>query len=361
MSSDRHTRHDDPHDHHRDPHHDGPAATRCRSDHGHDHEHDHGHDHRHDHAPHGGHGHHGHGHAHHGHSHAPTDFGRAFLIGIVLNTGFVVVEAVFGILGNSMALLADAGHNLSDVLALVVAWVAARATAKPPSGRFTYGLSGSSILAALFNAVFLLVAVGAIALEAVQRLLAPEPVAGLTMVVVAGIGIVVNGATAMLFHRGHGDDLNIRGVYLHMLTDAAISAGVVVAGLAVLATGLSWIDPIVSLVVAALIVWSTWGLLAESSALSLAAVPAGIDPAAVRAHLASLPGVASLHDLHVWGLSTTASALTAHLVMPAGPPGDAFLEDVAGTLGKRFGIGHVTLQIETDGDGWCRLVPDEVV
>jgi cobalt-zinc-cadmium efflux system protein len=290
-----------------------------------------------------------------------VDFGRAFLVGIVLNTAFVVVEVGFGILGNSMALIADAGHNLSDVLALVVAWVAARASTRPPSARFTYGLSGSSILAALFNAVFLLVAVGAIALEAVQRLLAPEPVAGLTMVVVAGIGILINGATALLFHRGAADDLNIRGVYLHMATDAAISAGVVAAGLAVLATGLTWIDPAVSLVVAIAIVWSTWGLLAESSALSVAAVPAGIDPAAVRAHLADLPGVTSLHDLHVWGLSTTASALTAHLVMPAGHPGDGFLEDVAETLRARFGIGHVTLQIETDGDGWCRLVPDEVV
>lgn len=346
----------------RDPsphrHHHGPGCA---------HDHDHGQDdHDHDHAgsAHGDHhaGHTAHGHHHgHGHSHAPHDFGRAFLIGIVLNTGFVVVEAGFGLADNSMALIADAGHNLSDVLALVVAWVAARATARPPSPRFTYGLSASSILAALFNAVFLLVAVGAIALEAVQRLLAPEPVGGLTMVVVAGVGILVNGATALLFHRGAGDDLNIRGVYLHMATDAAISAAVVVAGLAVLATGLTRIDPAVSLLVSAAIVWSTWGLLAESSALSLAAVPAGIDPAAVRAHLAGLPGVASLHDLHVWGLSTTSSALTAHLVMPAGPPGDAFLDEVAETLRRRFGIGHVTLQIETDGDGWCRLVPDEVV
>ena len=279
----------------------------------------------------------------------------------MLNTGFVVIEVAFGILGNSMALIADAGHNLSDVLALVVAWVAARAVKRPPSPRFTYGLAGTSILAALFNAVFLLVAVGAIALEAVQRLIAPEPVAGLTMVVVAGIGIVVNGVTALTFHRGKGDDLNIRGVYLHMLTDAAISAGVVVAGLAVMATGLAWIDPAVSLVVAVLIVWSTWGLLTESSALSVAAVPAAIDPEAVRAYLAARPGVAALHDLHVWGLSTTSSALTAHLVMPTGHPGDAFLAETAEALASRFHIDHVTLQIETTADGWCRLTPDEVI
>lgn len=348
MSGDHHHDHA-VHDHAaHDHHHDDAAPGRGRGHAHHDHDHHHGHD-------------HGHSHAHHGHSHAPADFGRAFLVGIVLNTGFVIVEAAFGLWGNSMALLADAGHNLSDVLALIVAWVAARASARPPSPRFTYGLAGTSILAALFNAVFLLVAVGAIALEAVQRLFAPEPVAGLTMVVVAGIGIAINGATAMLFHRGHGDDLNIRGVYLHMLTDAAISAGVVIAGLGVLATGLAWIDPVVSLVVAALIVWSTWGLLTESSALSVAAVPAGIDPAAVRAHLAALPGVSNLHDLHVWGLSTTSAALTAHLVMPEGHPGDAFLEAAADGLRSRFGIGHVTLQVETDGDGWCRLVPDEVV
>ena len=279
----------------------------------------------------------------------------------MLNTGFVAVEVGYGLAANSMALIADAGHNLSDVLSLVVAWVAAGAAKRPPSARYTYGLGAGSILAALFNAVFLLVAVGAIALEAVQRLLSPEPVGGLTMVVVAGIGILINGATALLFRSGAEGDLNIRGAYLHMATDAAISAGVVIAGLAVLATGLAWIDPVVSLVVSGLIVWGTWGLLTESSALSVAAVPAGIDPAAVRAWLAARPGVAALHDLHVWGLSTTQSALTAHLVMPDGHPGDAFLAETGETLRRRFHIEHVTLQIETDGDGWCRLVPDEVV
>ena len=273
----------------------------------------------------------------------------------------MVIEAGFGFAANSMALLADAGHNLSDVLSLIIAWLAARAVKRPPTPRLTYGLGATSILAALFNAVFLLVAVGAIALEAVQRLLAPEPVAGPTMAIVAAIGILVNGFTALLFRAGAKDDLNIRGAYLHMATDAAISAGVVLAGLAVAATGLPWIDPLVSLLVSALIVRGTWSLLTESSALSVAAVPAGIDPAAVRAHLAGLPGVASLHDLHVWGLSTTSSALTVHLVMPAGHPGDAFLADAAEDLRRRFRIGHATLQIETDGDGWCALAPDEVV
>ena len=338
-----------------------PADTAAVHPNGHD-DHDH---HGHRHAPDGDarpdHSHPGHGHSHHGHSHAPADFGRAFASGIALNTGFVAVEVGYGLAANSMALIADAGHNLSDVLALIVAWMAARASRRPPTRRLTYGLGATSILAALFNAVFLLVAVGAIALEAVQRLIAPEPVVGSTMVVVAGIGILINGATALLFRSGAEGDLNIRGAYLHMAMDAAVSAGVVVAGLVVTATGIARIDPLVSLVVAGLIVWSTWGLLAESSALSVAAVPAGIDPIAVRGFLAARPGVAALHDLHVWGLSTTSSALTAHLVMPAGHPGDDFLAETAAILRDRFHIEHVTLQVETDGDGWCRLVPDEVV
>lgn len=333
-------------------------------DHGtHDHDSGPGHDDGHAHGDHHGHD-HGHAHAHghaHGHSHAPADFGRAFAIGIGLNTAFVVVEAGFGIAGNSMALLADAGHNLSDVLALIVAWVADRAARRAPSRRFTYGLAGTSIMAALFNAVFLMLAVGAIALEAVQRLLAPEPVSGPTMIVVAGIGIAVNGVTAWLFAGGSKGDLNIRGAYLHMLTDALISVGVVVAGIAVLATGWIRIDPVVSLIVVGIVVWGTWGLLAESSALSVAAVPTAIDPDAVRAALAGLPGVAGLHDLHVWAMSTTETALTAHLVMPGGHPGDDFLHETAEMLEHRFAIGHVTLQIETTDGSWCRLVPDAVL
>ena len=319
--------------------------TAADHDHHHDHDHDHGH-------------HHGHAHGGLGHVHAPADFGRAFAIGIALNTAFVAVEVGFGLAANSMALIADAGHNLSDVLALVVAWLADRAARRPPSARLTYGLAGTSIWAALFNAVFLMLAVGAIAFEAVHRLLAPEPVSGLTMTVVAGIGIVVNGVTARLF--AGSSDLNIRGAYLHMATDALISAGVVVAGLAVLAGGGAWIDPVVSLIVVAVVVWGTWALLRESTALAVAAVPAGIDPTEVRAALTRLPGVAALHDLHVWAMSTREVALTAHLVMPAGHPGDAFLREAADLLDHRFGIGHATLQIETTGDG-CRLEPDAVL
>lgn len=331
-------------------HHDHHPGT-CSGHH--DHEHAHTHDHDHDHE---------HGHAHGpGHSHAPADFGRAFLLGIALNTAFVVVEIAFGISANSVALIADAGHNLSDVLALIVAWVADRAVRRAPSPRFTYGLAGSSILAALFNAVFLMLAVGAIALEAIQRLLSPEPVSGMTMIVVATIGIGINGFTAWLFAGGSKGDLNIRGAYLHMLTDALISAGVVVAGLAVMATGWTLIDPVVSLIVVVVVVWGTWGLLRESSALSVAAVPASIDPVAVRAALAGLPGVSALHDLHIWGMSTTEVALTAHLVMPGGHPGDAVLKATAEDLREQFGIGHVTLQIETTEGDWCRLAPDAVL
>ncbi|MCE1238244.1 MAG: cation diffusion facilitator family transporter [Hyphomicrobiales bacterium] len=321
-------------------------------------DHDH-HDHDHDHHEHD---HHDHGHHHgHAHSHAPADFGRAFAVGIALNAAFVAIEVGFGLWADSMALVADAGHNLSDVLALIVAWVADRAARRPPSARYTYGLAGSSILAALFNAVFLMLALGAVAFEAVQRLIAPEPVSGPVMMAVAGVGIAVNGFTAWLFAGGAKSDLNLRGAYLHMLTDALISAAVVVAGLAVVATGWARIDPIVGLVVVAVVVWGTWGLLRESAGLSVAAVPAGIDPAAVRDALRALPGVADLHDLHVWAMSTREVALTAHLVVPAGPPGDAFLREAAEMLDHRFGIGHATLQIETADGGWCRLEPDGVL
>ena len=305
----------------------------------------HTHDH-HAHAHHGGH-HHGGG---HGHDHAPASFGRAFAVGIGLNTGFVVVEAAYGIASGSMSLLADAGHNLSDVLALVVAWIASRLVRRAPSPRFTYGLRGSSILAALFNAVFLLLATGMIIFEAVNRLIAPQPVAGATVMAVAGIGIVINGITAWMFASGRDGDINIRGAYLHMLADAAVSAGVVAAGLVILLTGLDWVDPLVSLVIAALIVWSSWGLLRDSTAMALAGVPAGIEPGDVRALLARRPGVVAIHDLHIWPMSTTEVALTAHLVMEAGRPGNGFLVETADELRSRFGIGHATLQIE-DADG----------
>jgi cobalt-zinc-cadmium efflux system protein len=331
------------------------------SDHHHPHsahDHDHGH-HSHGAHSHGSHDHGAHGHA--GHSHAPTDFGRAFVIGIALNTAFVAIEAGYGFVSNSTALLADAGHNLSDVLGLVVAWIAAVLSKRPPTPRLTYGLRNTSILAALTNAVLLLIAAGAILLEAIQRLIHPEPVASKTIIVVAAIGIVINGATALLFASGRKDDLNIRGAYLHMIADAAISLGVVLAGLVIMFTGWLWVDPLISLGIVGVIVWGTWGLLRESTAMSLAAVPKSIDPVAVRGFLAGLPGVASIHDLHIWPMSTTETALTAHLVTPDGHPGDAFLLSTCGELDHRFGIGHATLQIETSALRRCALEPHHVV
>lgn len=300
----------------------------------------------------GGHHHHEHGHGHgHGHSHAPADFGRAFAIGTALNLGFVVVEAAFGIWADSVALLADAGHNLSDVLGLLIAWGAATLAKRPASQRYTYGLKSSSILAALANAVLLMVAVGAILLETVQRLGAPPPVQGMTMVWVAAAGIAINLGTALLFARGRHGDINIRGAYLHMAADAAVSAGVVVAGLIILATGWAWIDPLVSLAIVAVILWSSWGLFRDSLGMALLAVPPGIDPAKVSAYLTGLPGVARVHDLHIWPMSTTESALTAHLIMPGGHPGDAFLTEVQHRLDHDFAIGHATVQIEIGPDG----------
>jgi cobalt-zinc-cadmium efflux system protein len=312
--------------------------------------HAHHHDHAHDHDDHAGHA-HGPG----GHVHAPADFGKAFAIGITLNTVFVVVEAVYGYAAGSMALVADAGHNLSDVLGLIAAWVAAVLTKRAATPRYTYGLKGSSILAALFNAVFLLVAVGAIAWEAVHRLFNPEPVTEITVIVVATIGILINGITAWLFASGRNSDLNIRGAYLHMVADAAVSVGVVIAAIVIMFTGWLWIDAVTSLVICVLIVWGTWSLLRDSTAMSLAAVPRGIDPAAVRACLEKFPGVADVHDLHIWPMSTTEVALTCHLVIPSGAPGDAYLMDICARLKRDFGIEHATIQIETDPNVACAL------
>lgn len=309
------------------------------------------------------HTHHSHDHANHGHahSHAPADFGRAFAIGIALNTAFVVIEAAFGVYSNSMALVADAGHNLSDVLGLVIAWGASVLARRRPTARYTYGLRGSSILAALFNAIFLLVATGAIAWEAVLRLIDPAPVAGPVVMVVAAIGIAINGFTAWLFASGRKDDLNIRGAYLHMAADAAVSAGVVVAGAIIYVTGWLWLDPAVSLVIAVIIVAGTWGLLRDSVAMSLAAVPAGVAPDKVRETLAAQAGVERVHHLHIWSLSTNEVALTAHLVMPAGHPGDRFLRELADELKAHHGIGHATLQIETGSDGVAPSACDHAV
>ena len=271
--------------------------------------------------------------------HAPESFGTAFAVGIALNLTFVAVEFVYGVLANSMALVADAGHNLSDVLSLAIAWIASVLTRRPPSARLTYGLGGSSIVAALFNAVLLLVAVGAIAWEAILRLFHPEPVASGTVMIVAAVGIVINGATAWLFASGRKGDLNIRGAFLHMVADAAVSAGVVAAAAVILLTGWLWLDPLTSLVVVGLIVWGTWSLLRDSLAMSVSAVPAAIDPQAVRRYLESRPGVAAVHDLHIWPMSTTETALTAHLVLPGGHPGDEFLMQATTELRHRSGSG----------------------
>jgi len=299
---------------------------------------------RHEHHDHG----HGHGHSHghaHGHSagHARADFDRAFAIGIALNTAFVAIEAFYGWQVDSLALLADAGHNLSDVAGLVLAWGGALAGRVRPDARHTYGFKRASILAAFANALLLLVAMGSLAWEAFGRLSAPQPTQGLTILVVAGIGIVVNGATALLFMRGH-DDLNLRGAFLHMAADALVSAGVVIAGALALAYGWDWLDPVASLLIAVVIVVGTWGLFRQSLHLLFDGVPEHVDLAGVRASLLALPGVERVHDLHVWAMGSSEVALTAHLVMPAGGADDAFLQAATDQLRERFRIGHVTLQ-----------------
>jgi len=296
------------------------------------------------------HGPHRHGPGGHHHHAPPADFSLAFAVGIALNLGFVAVETAYGFWANSMALLADAGHNLSDVLGLVVAWIGASLAKRPASRRFSYGFRAATILAALANAVILIVAVAFIAYHAIVRLLIPDVVEAGTVMIVAAIGIAVNGATALMFARGSKSDLNIRGAYLHMLADALVSAGVVAAGLLILWTAWVWVDPIASLIVAAIILVASVDLLRESVTMALAGVPRSIDPEAVEALLAALPGVERIHDLHIWPMSTTEFALTAHLVMPGGFPGDAFLTDCAHGIAHEFGIGHSTFQIETGQD-----------
>jgi cobalt-zinc-cadmium efflux system protein len=328
--------------------------------HRHDHaDHDPAHDgHGHDHPEHGGHDHRGRGHHH---SHAPASFGVAFAVGAILNGSFVAGEAVYGVLGHSLALLADAGHNLGDVLALLVAWGASRLTKARPSPRYTYGLGSTSMLAALFNAVVLLLITGAVAAEAMRRLVSPAATQGATVMAVAAVGIVVNGVTALMFAAGRKGDLNVRGAFQHMLADALVAAGVVAAGGLMLLTGRLWIDPLASLIVSAIIVWGTWGLLKDSVNMVLHAVPPGIEPDAVRDYLERRPGVAELHDLHIWPMSTTETALTAHLVMPGGHPGDLVLGAICSDLRSRFGIGHSTLQIEVSAEADCALQPAHVV
>lgn len=320
----------------------------------------HAHAHAHAENDHSGHEHAGHGHA--GHSHAPASFGRAFAIGASLNIAFVIVEAVYGLRVNSMALLADAGHNLGDVLGLLLAWGGAILALRGPTERHTYGLRGTTILAALTNAVFLLVAIGAIAWEAIGRLRDPAPVAGATVAWVAAVGILVNGVTAWLFMSGRKHDLNIRGAYLHMAADAAVSAGVVIAGVAIMFTGWLWLDPAISLLLVIVIGISTWSLLRDSLNMALDAVPAHVDAGAVRSYLEALPGVQEVHDLHIWAMSTTECALTAHLVRPAVEDEDHLHIEVAHTLREKYGIAHPTVQIERGhGPHGCKLAPPEVV
>ncbi len=298
---------------------------------------------------------------HHAHAHAvPTDAERStlrrFAIGIGINLAFVLVEVVAGVWADSLALLADAGHNFGDVIGLALAWAAAALAMRPASPRFTYGLGGSTILAAMANAMLLLIAVGGIVYGAVERFVVPAPVAENVVMATAAAGIVVNAATALLFFAQKDTDLNVRGAYVHLLADAAVSAGVVVAALAIRATGHAWIDPAMGLVIAAVILWSTWGLFRESMRMALAAVPSTVDVEAVRRDLRARPGVTAVHDLHIWAMSTSETALTAHLVMPAGHPGDAFLAEVAHAIAHDHAIGHVTLQIEmADGATPCAL------
>jgi cobalt-zinc-cadmium efflux system protein len=299
-----------------------------------------GHDHAHDHpAPHA---HHAHGH----HHHVPSSFDRAFAIGVGLNVAFVIAEVIFGLRARSLALTADAGHNLGDVLGLVLAWAGSVLARRGPTPRRTYGLRRFSILAALANAGFLLIAVGAITVEAITRLRHPEPVASGTVMVVAAIGILINFGTALGFMRGRQHDINVRGAFLHMMGDAAASAGVVVAGLVIGVTGWLWLDPAVSLLLVGLITWASWGLARDSFNLALDAVPSNIDPAGVHDLLARLDGVVEVHDLHIWGMSTTDVALTAHLVRPCAGGEDAVITAACAQLRARFGIAHATLQLE---------------
>jgi cobalt-zinc-cadmium efflux system protein len=283
----------------------------------------------------------------HGHSHGPMNYDRVFAIGIALNVSYALIEVVAGFWLNSLSLVADAGHNLSDVIGLLLAWFAVWLSRRQPSARHSYGLGRSSILAALANALLLLLAVLVIVWEAFSRFAHPQVIATGPVVWIALVGIAVNGFTAWLFMRGSKTDLNVRGAYLHMVADAAVSAGVVVSALLMAATGWLWLDPATSLVIAAVIAWGSWRLLVDSLRLSLDAVPAHINAEAVGRYLAGDPLVKDLHDLHIWALSTEAVALTAHVVCPAGHPGDAWLARVSAELHDHHGIDHATIQVET--------------
>ncbi len=309
------------------------------------------HDHGHDHHGHGG-----------GHSHAPASFGKAFAIGVALNTAYVALEATFGVMSGSLALLADAGHNLSDVLSLLLAWGATWLSQKPPKGRRTYGYKRAPVLASLANGIILLVAIGAIAWEAIRRLADPVDVASGTILWVAVAGLFVNGITAWMFMSGRDSDLNIRGAFLHMAADTGVTAGVIVAALVIMWTGWLWVDPAISLVIAIVILVGTWGLLRDSTILATDAVPPGIDREEVERHLAELPPVQEVHDLHIWALSTTETALTAHLVCDDLQQGEELLRRLPHELHECFAIDHATLQLETPETArQCELRPQDVV
>ena len=282
----------------------------------------------------------------HSHHHTPPDFNRAFAVGVSLNVVFVIIEAVFGVLSDSLALLTDASHNLSDVIGLLLAWGAATLARRKPSPRRTYGYSRATILASLFSGLLLMGAVGAIGWEAINRLMAPAQPAGITIMLVAAVGVVINTVTALFFFKGKDSDLNIRGAYLHMAADAAVSLGVVISGALIWIYGWSWIDPIISLVIALVILLSTWGLLRDSLNLAVDAVPRKVDPEKVRSYLAGLAGVQAVHDLHIWPMSTTDTALTVHLVMQPLPADNRFLHDAAHGLEHDFHIQHATIQVE---------------
>jgi len=326
------------------------------SDHHHAHEHDH-----HDHHRNGHGSGHSHSHAGHAHAHGPANYSKAFAVGVALNLAFVIAEVIYGLASNSLALLSDAGHNLSDVFGLLLAWGASRLAVTLPTKRRTYGWRRASILAALVNAVVLLMAVGVIGWESIQRIMHPEPVIGTTIIWVAALGVVINAGSALLFMRG-GDDINIRGAYLHLAADAAVSLGVVIAGLIIRQTGWLWLDPAVSFVVAVVITIGTWSLLSQSLNLSMDAVPANIDPHVVEDFLGTQPHVKEVHDLHIWAMSTTEVALTVHLIMQEMPDDDHFLHSLTTTFKERFGIHHATVQLEHGSAGLaCDLQPTHVV